>query len=53
MEGWASLRNILVHLYLDVDSERIWEVLTQELDQLEEYARAVVVVAEGEAEPAP
>jgi uncharacterized protein YutE (UPF0331/DUF86 family) len=42
MEGWAGLRNILVHMYLDVDHERLWEFLTEELDQLEDYARALV-----------
>ena len=41
MEGWAALRNVLVHLYLDVDHERLHEILTEELDSLEEYARAL------------
>jgi uncharacterized protein YutE (UPF0331/DUF86 family) len=44
MEGWARLRNVLVHLYLRIDQERVWEVLTEELDQLEEYAAALVEV---------
>jgi uncharacterized protein YutE (UPF0331/DUF86 family) len=47
MEGWASLRNVLAHLYLDVDQERIWEILTEELGQLEAFARAAVLTAEG------
>lgn len=41
MEGWASLRNVLVHLYLEVDHDRLHEVLTEELDQLEAFARAL------------
>jgi uncharacterized protein YutE (UPF0331/DUF86 family) len=46
MEGWASLRNILVHLYLEVDHERLYEILTEEIDQLEEYARAMASAAD-------
>ena len=45
MEGWAGLRNVLVHLYLKVDHERLWEVLTGELDQLEDFAAAVAKAA--------
>lgn len=41
MEGWAALRNVLVHLYLDVEHERLWDVLTGELDQLEDFVRVV------------
>jgi uncharacterized protein YutE (UPF0331/DUF86 family) len=41
MEGWAALRNILVHLYLDVDYERLHEILKEDLDQLESFAGAV------------
>lgn len=39
MTGWAGLRNILVHLYLEVDHERLYEILEQDLDQLEAFAR--------------
>jgi uncharacterized protein YutE (UPF0331/DUF86 family) len=42
MAGWAGLRNILVHLYLDVDHERLHDVLASELDDLVEYAAALV-----------
>ncbi len=41
MEGWASLRNVLVHLYLEVDHERLYEILHEELDGLADYAAAV------------
>ncbi len=41
MEDWAGLRNVLVRLYLEVDHERIWEILTADLDQLEAFAAAV------------
>jgi uncharacterized protein YutE (UPF0331/DUF86 family) len=46
MEGWAGLRNLLVHLYLEVDHERLWEILSTELDQLEAFARAVTETAD-------
>ena len=46
MEGWAGLRNVLVHLYLDVDRRRLYEILTEDLDQLEFYAEAVSRAAE-------
>ena len=41
MEGWAGLRNLLVHFYLAVDQERIFEILVNDLGQIEEFAAAV------------
>lgn len=41
MEGWAGLRNVLVHLYLGVDHERIWQTLVNDLGALEEFAAAL------------
>lgn len=41
MAGWAGLRNIIVHLYLDIDHVRLHEALRTELDQLSSYATAV------------
>ncbi len=45
MEGWAGLRNVLVHVYLDVDHERIREILERDLDRLEEFSAAVARAA--------
>jgi len=42
MQGWAGLRNVLGHLYLDVDHARLHDVLVGELDQVESFAAAVV-----------
>ena len=42
LEGWAGLRNVLVRLFLEIEHERLWEVLTEDLDQLEAFAKAVV-----------
>lgn len=38
MQGWAGLRNVLTHVYLDVDHTRLHEILTRELGQLQLYA---------------
>jgi len=48
LEGWAGLRNVLVHLYLDVDHERLWEVLAGGLDDLEAFAAAVADAVPGD-----
>lgn len=45
MEGWAGLRNLLVHLYLEVDPARLYEILRQDLDELERYARELARTA--------
>jgi uncharacterized protein YutE (UPF0331/DUF86 family) len=47
MGEWAGLRNLLVHLYLTVDSQRLYEILTTELEQLEDFARAVTRALDG------
>jgi uncharacterized protein YutE (UPF0331/DUF86 family) len=41
MEEWAGLRNVLVHLYLEVDQRILYDILTRDLDQLERYAEAL------------
>ena len=41
MEQWAGLRNVLVHLYLEVESERLYQILKKDLDQLECFAAAI------------
>lgn len=35
------MRNVLVHLYLEVDQEILYDVLQRDLDQLERFAAAV------------
>ncbi len=52
MEAWAGLRNVLVHLYLDVDQRRIFEIIARDLSELEDFAKAVSrAVAEDETAP--
>ncbi len=41
LEQWAGLRNVLVHLYLDVDHEVLFDILVNDLEQLERFALAV------------
>ena len=41
MAGWAGLRNILAHMYLEVDHRRLHAILVNELDSLERYAAAL------------
>lgn len=38
LSGWAGLRNVLVHLYLDIDHGIVHEALTNELGDLSEFA---------------
>lgn len=37
----AGQRNILVHLYLEVDPERVYETLTGDLDALTAFAERI------------
>lgn len=41
MEGWAGLRNILVHLYLEIDYEKLFEILTKDLPEIEAFVAAM------------
>ena len=50
MEEWAGLRNVLVHLYLEIDQGLVFAALSGELDQLESYAAAVARAAFGAEE---
>lgn len=51
MANWAALRNVLVHLYLDVDHEILREILTRDLDQLRQYAAAIDQAARADEDP--
>ncbi len=42
MERWAGLRNVLVHLYLDVDQDILYDILQNDLGQVEAFVQAVV-----------
>jgi uncharacterized protein YutE (UPF0331/DUF86 family) len=38
LQGWAGMRNVLVHAYLDIDHELTWQAITEELDDLRQLA---------------
>jgi uncharacterized protein YutE (UPF0331/DUF86 family) len=38
LQGWAGLRNILVHAYLDIDHELTYQAILSDLGDLEELA---------------
>jgi uncharacterized protein YutE (UPF0331/DUF86 family) len=38
---WAGLRNVLVHMYMDVDHAIVFGILQGDLEQLERFAQAV------------
>jgi uncharacterized protein YutE (UPF0331/DUF86 family) len=48
LAGWAGLRNVLVHLYLEVDHERLHHILGAELEQLARFAGAMQRVLDDE-----
>jgi uncharacterized protein YutE (UPF0331/DUF86 family) len=39
--GLGGFRNILVHAYLDLDPERVWEILQRAPDRFERFAREI------------
>ncbi|MFW6012413.1 MAG: type VII toxin-antitoxin system HepT family RNase toxin [bacterium] len=39
LKGWMGFRNVLVHLYLDVDHGRSYESIHHELGDLDAFAR--------------
>ena len=53
MEGWAGLRNILVHLYLQVDLEILSDILRNDLHELESCAAALNRAASDASEEEP
>lgn len=48
MEGWAGLRNVLVHLYLAIDHQQLLRILHEELDQPRSFAVALSALLETE-----
>jgi len=42
MERWAGLRNVLVHLYLEVDHNILLDIIQDDLGQLEAFVQPVV-----------
>ena len=50
LASMAGFRNLLVHVYDQIDDRRVWEILRSDLRDLEEYVDAVCnVVGQGES----
>lgn len=45
MAGWAGLRNVIAHAYVDIDLRIVADAIYGELGDLEEYHAALVVIA--------
>ncbi len=45
MEGWAGFRNILVHLYLEIDQDTVFDILTRDLHELRTCAAKLAEAA--------
>lgn len=41
MKNWVGFRNVLVHLYLEIDHGRVYEAIQHDLGDLEEFAAAM------------
>lgn len=48
IKGWMGFRNVLVHLYLDVDHERSYQTIHHELGDLDAFAARMAGFLEGE-----
>lgn len=42
MEQWAGLRNVLVHLYLEIDHNTLFDILQDDLWQIEAFVKDVI-----------
>lgn len=42
LRAMVGLRNVLTHMYLDIDSERVFHFATRELGDVEAFVQAVV-----------
>ena len=41
LKGWMGFRNVLVHLYLEIDHDRSYDTICNELGDLEEFRRSM------------
>ena len=49
LAGAVGLRNRLVHVYTDIDHEMIYDVLTSDLEDLQQYAERIVKFCDASA----
>lgn len=46
LKGWMGFRNVLVHLYLEVDHGRSYDAIREDLGDLEQFASAAARLLE-------
>ena len=46
LKGWMGFRNVLVHLYLEIDHGRTYDALRNDLGDLEQFAAAMARLLE-------
>lgn len=44
LEEWMGFRNVLVHLYLDIDHARTWAFIQDDLEDLDRFAAAMAAL---------
>ena len=44
LQGWMGFRNVLVHLYLEIDHSRSYDAIRNELGDLEEFKRSMAAL---------
>jgi len=42
LEDMVKFRNRLVHIYREVDEEQIWEIITKDIGDIEEFHRRFI-----------
>ncbi len=47
MADWAGLRNVLVHLYLEIDHRLLHKFLQEELGQIEAFGKTIAAAVAG------
>lgn len=46
LKRWMGLRNLLVHLYLEIDHGRVYDAISEDLDDLQAFASRVARLLE-------
>ena len=50
LEEWMGFRNVLVHLYLDIDHHRTWKTIQDDLGDLDRFTAAMARLLADEPE---
>lgn len=47
LQGWMGFRNVLVHIYLEIDHGRSYDIIAEELGDLDRFARSMAELLAG------